>query len=87
MSVFTGSFNNSDINLLLPPEVDVQEVLLNGNKVDFEINVIEESIGRIVSPDEIHVTSAVYIVLAITILVKILLTRLFSSEKEKGLTR
>lgn len=43
------------------------------------INVIEESIGRIVSPDEIHVTSAVYIVLAITILVKILLTRYQSS--------
>ena len=39
------------------------------------INVIEESIKRIISPDRIHVNSAVYIVLAITILVKIILTR------------
>lgn len=39
------------------------------------INVVEESIRRIISPDEIHVNSAVYIVLAITVLVKIVLTR------------
>lgn len=39
------------------------------------INVIEESIRRIISPDKIHVGSAVYIVLGITILVKIILTR------------
>lgn len=43
------------------------------------INVIEESISRIISPGEIHVNSAVYIVLAITVLVKILLTRYQSS--------
>ncbi len=39
------------------------------------INVIEESIRRIISPDKIHVSSAVYIVLGTTILVKIILTR------------
>lgn len=39
------------------------------------INVVEESIRRIISPDKIHVNSAVYIVLGITVLVKILLTR------------
>jgi cation diffusion facilitator family transporter len=39
------------------------------------INVVEESIRRIISPDEIHVNSSVYIVLAITVLVKIVLTR------------
>ncbi len=39
------------------------------------INVIEESIKRIISPDPIHVTSEVYIVLGITVLVKIILTR------------
>lgn len=43
------------------------------------INVVEESIRRIISPDEIHVNSAVYIVLAITVLVKIVLTRYQSS--------
>ena len=43
------------------------------------INVVEESIRRIISPDQIHVNSAVYIVLAITVLVKILLTRYQSS--------
>ncbi len=43
------------------------------------INVVEESIRRIISPDEIHVNSAVYIVLAVTVLVKILLTRYQSS--------
>lgn len=39
------------------------------------INVVEESIRRIISPDKIHISSAVYIVLGITILVKIILTR------------
>lgn len=39
------------------------------------INVIEESISRIISPDKIHVDSTVYIVLGITVFVKILLTR------------
>ncbi len=39
------------------------------------INVIEESIRRIINPDQIHVSSTVYIVLGITILVKIILTR------------
>ncbi len=39
------------------------------------LNVIEESIGRIISPDEIHVNSAVYIVLGVTVIVKIILTR------------
>jgi cation diffusion facilitator family transporter len=39
------------------------------------INLIEESIGRIISPGEIHVNSAVYIVLGITVVVKIILTR------------
>ncbi len=39
------------------------------------INVVEESIRRIISPSEIHVNSSVYIVLIITIFVKILLTR------------
>jgi len=39
------------------------------------INVVEESIKRIISPDKIHVNSAVYIVLGITIIVKIILTR------------
>lgn len=39
------------------------------------INVIEESIGRIISPTKIHVNSAVYIVLGITVVLKIILTR------------
>lgn len=39
------------------------------------LNVIEESIQRIISPGKIYVTSAVYIVLGTTIIVKILLTR------------
>ena len=39
------------------------------------INVVEESVRRIISPSVIHVNSAVYIVLIITVLVKILLTR------------
>ena len=39
------------------------------------INVVEESIGRIISPAKIHVNSAVYIVLGITVVVKIILTR------------
>jgi cation diffusion facilitator family transporter len=39
------------------------------------INVVEESIRRIITPGKIHVNSAVYIVLAITVIVKILLTR------------
>lgn len=39
------------------------------------LNVIEESIRRIISPDKIYISSAVYIVLGITILVKIVLTR------------
>jgi cation diffusion facilitator family transporter len=39
------------------------------------INVVEESISRIISPDVIHVNSAVYIVLGITVLVKIILSR------------
>jgi cation diffusion facilitator family transporter len=39
------------------------------------LNVIEESIGRIISPGKIYVNSAVYIVLGTTIIVKILLTR------------
>ena len=39
------------------------------------INVVEESIRRIISPDEIHINGTVYIVLGITVLVKILLTR------------
>lgn len=43
------------------------------------INVVEESIKRIISPDEIYVNSAVYIVLAITVVVKIVLTRYQSS--------
>ncbi len=39
------------------------------------LNVVEESIGRIISPAKIYVTSPVYIVLGITVVVKILLTR------------
>ncbi len=39
------------------------------------VNVVEESIRRIITPDKIHISSLVYIVLGITILVKIILTR------------
>ena len=39
------------------------------------INVVEESIRRIINPNQIHINSTVYIVLGITILTKIILTR------------
>lgn len=39
------------------------------------INVVEESIRRIISPDEIHVNPEVYIVLGVTVIVKMLLTK------------
>lgn len=39
------------------------------------LNVVEESIARIISPAKIYVTSPVYIVLGVTVVVKILLTR------------
>ena len=39
------------------------------------INVVEESIKRIISPEKIHVNETVYIVLIITVIVKIILTR------------
>lgn len=39
------------------------------------LNVIEESIGRIIKPGRIYISSAVYIVLGITVAVKIILTR------------
>ncbi|HSD62984.1 MAG TPA: cation diffusion facilitator family transporter [Ignavibacteriaceae bacterium] len=47
------------------------------------LNVVEESIGRIISPKKIYVSSAVYIVLGITIVVKIILTRYQSSVGKK----
>lgn len=47
------------------------------------LNVVEESIGRIISPGKIYVSSAVYIVLGITIVVKIILTRYQSQVGKK----
>jgi cation diffusion facilitator family transporter len=43
------------------------------------INVVEESIRRIITPDKIHVDTEVYFVLAVTVFVKIILTRYQSS--------
>jgi cation diffusion facilitator family transporter len=39
------------------------------------INIIEESIKRLIDPQEIHAIPAVYVVLTITIIIKILLNR------------
>ena len=39
------------------------------------IKIIEESVGRIINPQELHVHWAVYVVLTVTVLVKVLLSR------------
>ncbi len=46
------------------------------------INVVEESIRRIISPDKIHVNPEVYIVLGITVVVKMILTK-YQSDVSK----
>ncbi len=43
------------------------------------INLIEESISRIANPYKTHITPLVYIILAVTIIVKVILTRYQSS--------
>ncbi len=43
------------------------------------INLIEVSIKRIISPDPIHISTLVYIILAVTIITKVVLTKYQSS--------